>query len=170
MRKTEEVKRFGLLLSPLFALSGSELPEANKTRFVGIQLQAELGKSLSELGIEPSSIRLILKTHDDVVSVAHDDHIAMSVSTPPLLGPQIEDVVEVHIRQQGRDRRPLRTPCALHSLDPVHDDPRAEPFLDQPNDTGVRYPVLDKSQHPSVINGIEKSTDVHVEHPVHMFP
>jgi len=36
----------------------------------------------------------MLKAHDEVIREAHDDYLAARVATPPLLDPQIEDVVE----------------------------------------------------------------------------
>jgi hypothetical protein len=44
---------------------------------------------------------------------------------------------------------------------------RFQPFLDESHDAPVRYPVLNKRHQPFVNHGIEKSTNVDVEHPVH---
>ena len=43
-----------------------------------------------------------------------------------------------------------------------------QPFLDEPHDAPVRETVLEKSNEPSVVDGVEKRTDVHIEHPVHL--
>src|SRR5216684_3270015 len=45
---------------------------------------------------------------------------------------------------------------------------RVQPFLDEPHHAPVRTPVLDKLDHPTVVDGIEEATDVEVEHPVHL--
>ena len=49
---------------------------------------------------EPLRILLILKLHDEVVGETHDDHIPVRVTTSPPLGPQVEDIVQVHISEQ----------------------------------------------------------------------
>ena len=46
-----------------------------------------------------------------VIRVADDDHVAGGVAFAPLLRPEIENVVQVGVSQQGGNRRPLwRTP------------------------------------------------------------
>src|SRR5215210_8842542 len=46
------------------------------------------------------------------------------------------------------------------------DDPRPEPFLDQPQDPSIANAVLEKPQQPAVIKTAEEVADVRVEHPV----
>jgi hypothetical protein len=43
----------------------------------------------------------VLEAEHEVVDIAHDDHIATRVSTPPCVYPQVEDVVEIDVRKQG---------------------------------------------------------------------
>jgi hypothetical protein len=49
---------------------------------------------------------LMLKPHDNVVRIPDHDHLPGRVMRPPLLNPQIEDVVQVNIRQQRRCHSP----------------------------------------------------------------
>ena len=37
----------------------------------------------------------------DIISKTHHDNVTACMPTPPLIGPQIEHVVQVHIRQDG---------------------------------------------------------------------
>jgi hypothetical protein len=37
----------------------------------------------------------VLKADDDIISIAHDDHVARGLPSSPAFGPQIEDVVQV---------------------------------------------------------------------------
>jgi hypothetical protein len=67
-----------------------------------VQLQRELREPLAEVGEELTRIALMLKPDDEVVREAHDDHIAACLSTSPLPGPPVEDVVEVDVGKQGR--------------------------------------------------------------------
>ena len=89
------------------------------------------------------------ETHDEVVRETHDDHITVRVVTPPPVGPQVEHVMQVHVRQQRRHRCPLRrTLLTLRPL-PVLDDPCGQPLADQPQDPFVRDPVLEKLPQPA---------------------
>jgi hypothetical protein len=39
----------------------------------------------------------MLETDDVVVGEAHDDHLTVRVPPPPLVGPQVEHVVEIDV-------------------------------------------------------------------------
>src|SRR5438034_11105692 len=75
---------------------------------------------------------------------------------------------ESYLLRTGRGaaalRRPLLHPCSL----PLLQHAGVQPFLDEPHDASVRDAVLDELHEPSVVDGIEESTDVDVEHPVHL--
>ena len=56
---------------------------------------------LTAAGIsQGQKIGLMLETDDEIVSVADHNHVPMRHFLAPLLGPQIEDVVQVHVGQQ----------------------------------------------------------------------
>ena len=57
---------------------------------------------------EPLSVVTVLEPDDEVVSEPHDDHITARMPLPPPVGPQVQDVVQVHVREQRRNRCPLR--------------------------------------------------------------
>src|SRR6266567_7725590 len=46
---------------------------------------------------EPLSIRSVLKTKHKIVSVANDGHVPFRHFLAPGLGPQIEDIMQVHV-------------------------------------------------------------------------
>jgi hypothetical protein len=52
----------------------------------------------------------------------------VSVPTPLLVGPQVEDVVEVHIRQERRYGRPRSVPMSLFVFFPSSRTPAASHF------------------------------------------
>ena len=95
---------------------GGEPPELDQPRLLGVQLQAELREPCAKIGQEPLGVIPVLEAHHEVVGEAHDDHVTARVPTPPLVGPQVEDVVQVDVRKQRRNRRPLRS--ALLGLRP----------------------------------------------------
>src|SRR5262245_6205758 len=49
-----------------------------------MQLQRELRESLAQVLAKPLGVATILKTHHDVVSEAHDDHVTLRVPAPPV--------------------------------------------------------------------------------------
>src|SRR5207247_9801385 len=87
---------------------------------------------------------------------------------PPLLGPQVEYVVQKNVRQKRRRRRPLRG--SLPTLRPVAalHNACAQPFADEPPDSAGCNPMLDELHQPSVVDGVEETTNVCVEYPVHL--
>src|SRR5918995_6727245 len=114
VREPEKLERFRLRESArLSALSG-EPPKLDQPRLALVQPQIELREPLAKTSPEPLGVPTMLESHHEVVRITHDDHLAARVTTSPLVDPQVKDVVQVHVRQERRDRRPLRR--ALHSL------------------------------------------------------
>ena len=141
----------GLPKPPLCSSLGREAPELDQPRFLVVQPQPELREPLAKLGEEPLGVVPMLEAHHSVVSEPHSDDIAARLATPPLVDPQVEDVMQVHVRKQRRDRRPLRRSLQRLRPFPILDDPRAEPFLDQAQDPLVRDPMLDELQKPGLV-------------------
>ena len=42
----------------------------------------------------------MLEPDDKIIGVRHDDHVARGELGPPLLNPQVEDVVQKHVGEQ----------------------------------------------------------------------
>ena len=142
MREAEELERLRLAEPTGLAVTGGVPSELDQPRLLGIQLQTELREPVAKLSPEPLSVLPMLKPHHEVISPAHDDHIAMRVPSPPLVSPQVKDVVRVDVREQRRNRCPLWNALLERRPRPVLDDPRGQPFLDQPQDPPIRDPVL----------------------------
>ena len=166
--KPEEIERLRPSETTRLPVSGGVPSELDQSCLLGVQLQRELCEPLAQVGQEPLGVLTMLEAHNEVVRPAHDDHVAVSVAAPPLLGPQVKDVVQVDIRKQRRNRRPLRCPLLTGRPGPVLDHACPEPFLDQAQDPSVRYPVLEKPRQPRMIQAGEAVADVRVEHPVHL--
>ena len=49
---------------------------------------------------EPLRVIPVLEPHHEVISPAHDDHITARVPSPPLVSPEVEDIVQVDVRQE----------------------------------------------------------------------
>ena len=87
---------------------------------------------------EAAGVALVLETDDEVVGVAHDDHVARGLTLSPAHGPQIEYVVQVDVGQERRDDRALPCPPLTDGHDPVFHDARLEPFADEADDAHPR--------------------------------
>jgi site-specific DNA recombinase len=85
-----------------------------------------------------------------------------------VLNPHIEGVVQVDVRQQRRNHRPLRSALYRRVSPPIFDHARFEPFTDQANDPLIGDPVFQKPEHPPVIDFVEERADVGIHNPVHL--
>jgi len=79
---------------------GGEPPKLDQSRFVGVQNQSEPDEAFPKLVQEPFGLVAMLESHDEIIGITHDNDIARSELRPPLLNPQVEDVVQVHVGQQ----------------------------------------------------------------------
>src|SRR4030088_3695753 len=111
MSEAEEVERLRLAKPcplPLLRRSAAEL---DQTGLVRMQGQRKLRQPIPQFRLEPLGIGLVLKAGNDVVGIAHQDDVSLGMVASPPLGPQIEDVMQVDVRQQGRgNAAPRRAP------------------------------------------------------------
>src|ERR1039457_3305145 len=90
----------------------------------------------------------------------------LGVAFPPLVRPQVEDVMQVDVGQKWRDHRALRCSDLPRCHLPVLSHPGLQPFTDQPDHPLVADTVFDKTDQPIVADRIEESRDVGVQYPV----
>jgi len=76
--------------------------------------------------------------------------------------------VQVDVRQQRRDGRPLGRSLLAGAPSAVLDHACPEPFLDQTQDPLIRDPVLEELHQPGVTQAGEEILEIQVEHPVHL--
>ena len=100
MREAQEAERLRLAEPARLAISGGEAPELEQPRLLGVQLQGELREPVAQLRPEPLGVFPMLESHHGVISEAHDDHVAARVPSSPLVGPEVEDVVRIDVREQ----------------------------------------------------------------------
>src|SRR5438552_16046596 len=137
------------------------------SRFLCMQLQIELPHAFCNFLSKLFGIRLVPKSNHDVIRKSHHDHVTVRSLLSPCLDPQVECVMKIDVRQQRRSTSALRR-SLLHAYSfPILQHARIEPFLDQPHDAPICYPMLDEFHKPFVRNSIEKAFDVQIEHPVH---
>ena len=87
---------------------------------------------------------------------------------PPLVGPEVEDVVRINVGKERRNRCPLRNAFIERRPRSIFDHPRGHPLLDQPQDPLIRDPVLNKPLQPLMVKAGEVVPEIQVEHPAHL--
>ena len=102
MREAEEGERLRFPESTLLPVLGGVPTEFQQPRLVGMQFQGELREALAQRDQEPFRIVTELKAHDEVVCVPHDEHVAAGLRPPPPMDPEVEHVVQIHVRQERR--------------------------------------------------------------------
>jgi hypothetical protein len=100
VRETQEIKRLTLTSAFPFASSRATATKLDQACLRGMKIEAELVESLTERRQASSCVCLMLETDHEVVRVSEDDTIACRMTLSPLVDPQIENVVQKHIRQQ----------------------------------------------------------------------
>ena len=91
----------------------------------------------------------MLEPGDEVVRPAQDDHVSVRLLAPPAPGPPVEDVVEVDIGDERRDRCPLGRPLVDRLPLSVLDHPRLQPLGYEAEDPLVRDAVLEELLNPA---------------------
>src|SRR5712691_592863 len=76
VREAKKVECLGPPLSATLSIVRCVKAELDNARFLGMQFQFELGEALRQLLMKPLGIRLVLKTHDEVISPANHNHVA----------------------------------------------------------------------------------------------
>ena len=74
--------------------------------------------------------------------------------------------MQVDVGKERRDYRALPRPPVTDVHDPVFQDARLEPFVDQADHARVADPMLDEADEPILVHRIEERPDVGVENPI----
>ena len=100
VREAEKVERLRLPESLRCTMLSGGSPKLDQARLLRMQLQRESSEALAEIPKEPLSLTPMLEPNHEIIDKSHDDHVAARMSLPPLLGPLVKDVMEVHIGEQ----------------------------------------------------------------------
>src|SRR5712691_3602835 len=168
VREAQKVESLRLPLPASFSIVGGKTAKLNQTRFLGMQFQFEVGEPFRQLFVKPRGVRLVLKTHDEVISPADDDDVAFGRCLTPLLHPEVEHVVQIDVSQHRRGTAALWRSFFTARPLTLFQHACVQPFTDEPHHALVRYPVLDELYQPLMVQTIEKGADVSVKHPVHL--
>ncbi len=145
------------------------MAEGDDAGLLIVQFQVELLESLPQFIEELFSVGFMLEADHEVVGIADDHTIARGMPPPsPLIGPQVQRVVQIDVGQQGRDTSALRDAFVqLDAMSCFH-HARVQPLAQLTPEMTVRDAVLDELHQTSVIQRVEEGSDVGVEHEVHL--
>ena len=105
-QKVESLRLAHPALAPVQIREPAKLHEAG---LVLVEAETESGQPLPNVAEVPLRIPLVLEPDNDIVSVTDDDRFAIrDVRAPFLVEPQVEHVMQEHVRQDGGDYCPLR--------------------------------------------------------------
>ena len=71
-----------------------------QARLLLVQFESKALEPQSHRIPEAPRVGFMLKAHNGIVGVSHDNDVACGFSRSPLLGPEVEDVVQVDISEQ----------------------------------------------------------------------
>src|SRR5208337_2809223 len=100
MREPQEVETLRLPLTAPLTVRRRPAAELDEARLFLMQREREPRHTLIQARPEPLGVGLVLEAGDDVVGVTHEDNRALGMAFSPLLRPEVEDVMQVDIRQQ----------------------------------------------------------------------
>lgn len=98
--ETKKIERFRSALATLGSPLDRITTELDQARLAFVKSQAKLGKALPEFFQTCYRFGMALETNHEVVRVTDNHHIAAAVIFPPPFDPQVEHVVQVHVRKQ----------------------------------------------------------------------
>ena len=131
----------------------------DEPRLIGMKIQSKTSEPRLEIGKELLRFVPVLEANDRVVRVAHDNHVAGSVSLSPLVDPLIIDMMEVVVRQERADDRALRRPFLHLDHASIFEHACRQPFGNQPDDSPVANPMLDEADQPLPADLVEGRHD-----------
>jgi len=85
---------------PRAALS-SKTSKFEQTHLFAVQREVESAESGLQVLLRPYCIRLVLEGRDDAIGKPDHNHLIPSATSPPLVSPQVEHVMEVDVGWQG---------------------------------------------------------------------
>jgi hypothetical protein len=71
-----------------------------------VQLQGELREPAAQLSREPLSVVLVLEPDDEVIREPRDNNIPARLRLPPVIDPEVQDIMQIYIRKQRGQHAP----------------------------------------------------------------
>ena len=100
MREPQEYEGFWLSLATPLPVSEGKPPELDQPRLVRMQFQTELHQPFLKITQESLGVSPVLKAQHNVIGITRNYDIARCRFLAPSFHPQIEHVMQVHVREQ----------------------------------------------------------------------
>jgi len=84
------------------AQPGRVRPGLDQPGLAGVQFQAERREPSAQFLQEPLSVVLVLEPDDEVVREPRDHDIPARLRLPPVIDPQVQDIMQIYICKQRR--------------------------------------------------------------------
>ncbi|MEZ6032830.1 MAG: hypothetical protein R3C17_07045 [Planctomycetaceae bacterium] len=97
--ETQKVESLGAALAASLTPFDGVPPKLDQASLLLVQLQAKLGKACVKFVQTRSRLVVVFEANHKIVCVTYDHDIAATARTPPL-DPQVEDVMQIHVRKQ----------------------------------------------------------------------
>jgi len=121
---------------------------------LGVQRQPEPLESLREDRQDPPRIRLMLEDEHEVVGVAHERRATAKARPDLSLEPAVEDLVEVDVRQDGRDDSALRRAGGRRVVRAALHYARIQPLADRAHEDAVVHPLAEDLSRVRMVQDI----------------
>src|SRR3954453_18705255 len=95
--ETQESEGFRLAEAAPLAVARRISSELDQPGLLRVERQCELLKPVAPHIEEPTGVGLVLEADDDIIRVAHNDHVTGGLPLSPAVGPEVESVVKVDI-------------------------------------------------------------------------
>ena len=104
MREAQKVESLRLVHPALAPVQIREPAKLHEAGLVPVKTETEPAQPLPNVAEVPLRIPLVLEPDNDIVGVTDDDRFAIrDVRAPFLAEPQVEHIVQEHVRQDGGD-------------------------------------------------------------------
>src|SRR6266700_1850418 len=111
MREPKKRERLRLSLTTLLPIDLRDPTKLDQSRLLRMEFQREVRQPFLKLSQEPLSVFTPLKADHQIVSVSDKHHLSARYLPAPCLNPQVEHIVQIHVRQKRRNHRSLRRAC-----------------------------------------------------------
>src|SRR5712691_9595621 len=98
--EAQEVEGLRLAEPTPLAVFRRKASELDQPGLLGVKRQRKLFQSLAQRVQKAPGVALVLEADNEVVGIAHDDHVAGGLVPSPVVGPQVEHIVQVDVGEQ----------------------------------------------------------------------
>jgi hypothetical protein len=110
MGKSQEVECLRFSFSAPVSVFPRKPAKLQNPSLVRMQFQSKFPKPFIKIGQEPFGFATMLESHNEVITIAHNNNVTLRLLLPPLSDPQVEYIMKVDIGQERTDTAALNRP------------------------------------------------------------